>query len=268
MHVIYSTLIQELHSFAKSKQYEKAVIGLSGGLDSAVALCVAVRAFGAKNVSTLSLPEVGLTPQEDIERAKLLSEFFGCETFYQPINNFLVDFHFVPWPQTEEASLNVKARMRATLIEQFADATGAMILGTANKSDLCLGFGQKNGAFIGDLHLLGDLYKTDLMDLARTIGLPEELISNPSARQLKYKVTDEMELGGPWNKIDDILRQLEDKVDPDTMIEKGMDALLVHKLVRLLHENQDLARGIPVVHIGRITDSIKKAQKAEAESLG
>lgn len=266
MHVIYSTLIQELHGFAKAQHFERAVVGLSGGLDSAVVLCIAIRAFGAKNVTALVMPEMGITPYEDIERAKMLAEFFDCEVLYQPINNFLVDFHFVPWTQTESAIENLKPRTRATLLEYFAETSNSMILGTANKSDLQLGLGQKDAAFIGSLHVLGDLYKSDVIDLARTINLPQELIDSHYSRNLKFNQTDEEDLSGPWSKIDDILRQLEDKVDPDTMIEKGMDALLVHKLVRLVHENESSIKGFPVIRIGRITESFKKAQEAESLS--
>ncbi len=267
MHVIYSTLVQELHSFAKVHQFEKAVVGLSGGLDSAVALCIAVRAFGARNVAALILPEMGITSHEDIERAKILAEHFGCESQYQPINNFLVDFHFVPWEQSEEAGKNLRARMRSTVLHHYAEVHGAMIIGTANKSDLQLGLGQRDGTFTGHLHVLGDLYKTDVIDLARTIGLPPELVDGTYSRNLKYRQTDEEDIGAVWSKIDEILRQLEDKVDHDAMIEKGMDALLVHKLIRLVHENEALTKSLPTVHVGRISESIKKAQKAEAESL-
>ncbi|KKU78590.1 MAG: NH(3)-dependent NAD(+) synthetase [Candidatus Peregrinibacteria bacterium GW2011_GWA2_47_7] len=267
MHVIYSTLVQELHSFAKAHQFEKAVLGLSGGLDSAVALCIAIRAFGAKNVTALILPEMGTTPGDDIDHAKILAEFFGCEVEYQPINNFLVDFHFVPWDQNEEAAQNLRARMRATVLHHYSEVHNAMIIGTANKSDLQLGFGQLDGAFTGHLHILGDLYKSDVIDLARALNLPPELVDGPYSRNLKFHQTDEEDLGASWNKIDDILQQLEDKVEPDALIEKGMDALLVHKLIRLVHENEALPKSVSTIHVGRISESIKNAQKAEAESL-
>lgn len=267
MHVIYSTLIQELHNFAKSHQYERAVLGLSGGLDSAVVLNISVRAFGAKNVAALILPEMGITPPEDIEHAKMLAEYFDCSVYFKPINNFLVDYHFLPWDKTVESEGNLKSRIRSTLLTHCAEGTGSMILGTANKSDLQLGLGSLAGEFSGALHVLGDLFKSDVVNLARYIGLPAELIETPFSRHLKMDQTDEEDLGGPWSKIDEILRQLEEKVDPDTMIEKGMDALLVHKLARLVHENAAFAKSIPVIRVGPMTESIKKAQKAEAESL-
>lgn len=256
MHVIYSTLIQELHAFAKEKQYQRVVLGLSGGLDSALALCLAVRAFGAKNVTALILPEIGITPHEEVERAKLLAEHFACTVHYQPINNFLVDFHFVSWERTAEAEQHLRAHLRSVLIEYYAHSAGAMILGTANKSDFKLGLGTKSGAFTGQLHVLGDLYKSDVVDLARYFSLPAELIDEIENYQ-----------GVPWTTVDDILRQLEDKVDPDAMIAKGMEALLIHKIMRLIQENETIVKTMPVIHVGRITDSIKKAQKAEAESL-
>ena len=84
MQAAYSTLIKELHRFAKNLQFQRAVIGVSGGLDSAVALCIAVRAFGPKNVTGLVLPEIGLTPEDDINHAKMLLTHFGCPLNYQP----------------------------------------------------------------------------------------------------------------------------------------------------------------------------------------
>ncbi|MFA4815309.1 MAG: NAD(+) synthase [Candidatus Gracilibacteria bacterium] len=267
MHAILSTLIQELHSFAKAIGATRAVVGLSGGLDSTVALCIAVRAFGAKNVTALILPEMGVSPYEEIDHAKRIAEHFECTAVYEPINNFLVDYQFVSWHREPSAFEHLKSRTRAMLLQDYAECSGSLIVGTANKSDLSLGLGIKDGEFIGALQILGDLYKTDVINLAQSIGLPGELIDAPFTRGLWPKQTDEDELSGTWNQIDDILRQLEDKVDPDIMIEKGMDALLVHRIMRLVQQNEALIKSIPVIRVGRITESIKKAQKAEAESM-
>ncbi|MFA6024064.1 MAG: NAD(+) synthase [Candidatus Gracilibacteria bacterium] len=267
MHAIASTLIQEVHAFAKKSGFTKAVIGLSGGLDSTLALCIAIRAFGAKNVTAIIMPELGVSPYEETDHAKMIAEHFECTMHYEPINNFLVDYQFVAWEREPGALEHLKARLRAMLLLDYAECTGSMIIGTANKSDLQLGLGLKDGEFIGSLHILGDLYKTDLIELARHLNLPSELITAPFTRGLWPKQTDEDDLGSSWENIDGILRQMADKVDPDTMIEKGMDALLVHKIVRLTQENDSLAKSIPVLHIGRIPESIKKAQKAEAESM-
>jgi NAD+ synthase len=266
MQILHSTLIQEVHKFAKNHQFQHAVLGLSGGLDSALALCIAVRAFGPNNVTALILPEVGVSDREQTERAKLLAEHFKVKTHYQPINNFLVDFNFVTWEKSETSNEHLKARMRALLLKHFAEGSHAMLIGSANKSDLSLGFGLPDGEFIGDLLPFGDLYKTELFKLAKNIGIPEELIDQEPSRDLKPNGTDLDELGANWAQIDDILKQLDRHVDPDTMIDKGMDALIVHKVNRLVQQNPSKHMKWPVLPVGQIPRAVQEAQEAEASS--
>ncbi|MBT4385038.1 NAD(+) synthase [Candidatus Peregrinibacteria bacterium] len=266
MQAIYSTFIKELHQFAKNRQYQRAVLALSGGVDSALALCVASRALGAKNVTALILPEIGLTSNEDIEHAKALADHFGCESHYQPINNFLVDYSFVAWEKTEAANESLKAHIRATLLHHYSIAQNALIIGSANKSDLTIGYGTLEGEFAGEIQLFADVYKTELVELATLIGLPKELIEKDYSRGLRPHQSDIGDLGAPWAQIDEILQQLEDKVDPETMIQKGMDALLVHKINRLVQQNQGKYDHLQKIQIGRISEAIKRAQAAEEAS--
>ena len=270
---LYAALIQELHHYAKENQHQRVVLGLSGGLTSAVALCLAVRAFGPKKVTALLLPEMGITPHEDIDHARALAQHFGCTVHYQPINNFLVDHHFVSWEKSEEAFEKLKCRVRSALIHHYADSMNAMVLGTACKSDLVLGLGNRDGEFTGELHVLGDLYKTDVIELGRWIGLPEELFQKAPSRNLRPNQTDEEDLSRPWAKIDEILKRLSEGGDPGTLIQKGMDSLLVHKIVRLLEQNEGGMKEVLVVDVSRIADaqnspdSISLAQEAEAQTL-
>lgn len=263
---IHTALITALHAHAKQLQYQRAVVGLSGGLDSAVVFYLAVRAFGAKNVTALIMPEVGLTPNEDIDHAKILADHFGAQQHYQPINNFLVDFSFVPWPKNEEASANIKAHMRSILLRHYATSQGALFLGTANKSDLTLGFGTREGEFAGDVHVLGDVYKSEVLELAHYINLPEQLVEKDSTRLLKPYQTDEGDLGAPWGKIDEIIEQLNRGIDPDTMIQKGMDSLSVHKITRMIQQNEHKQKLIPILPAGNVQAALKAARKKEASS--
>lgn len=267
MNSIFSALIQELHAYAKNNQYQRAVIGLSGGLDSAVALCVAVRAFGAKNVTTLIMPEAGLTPHDDIEHAKTLVQHFGNTSHYQAINNHMVDFNFLTWDKTEEANKQLKAHVRSMLLRYYATAHNALWISAANKSDLSLGMGTMEGELGGDLYLLGDLYKSDLIELAKHIGLPDELIEKEPSRHLKPDQTDFSDLGSAWPQVDDVLRQLNKNADPESLIEKGMDSLLVHKISRLMQQQDARRRMSPVIPVGDIKAALKEAQAAEASSL-
>ncbi len=264
---LYSLLIQELHQYAKRTQAERIVLGLSGGLNSAVALCIAARAFGPKKVTALVLPEMGVTPQEDIDHARALAQHFGCTLHYQPINNFLVDYHFITWENNMDAFELLKTRVRASLIHHYADSMGAMILGTSCKSDLFLGMGVKDGEFLGELHVIGDLYKTEVAALGQWIGLPDELFEKTPSRHLHANQSDEEDLGGQWRQIDEVLKKLSEGGDPQSLIEKGMDSLLVHKIIRLLEQNEKTAKDTLVIDVSRIPESIKKAQEAEAQTL-
>lgn len=267
MHAILSTLIQELHTVAKAHNATKAVLGFSGGLDSTVALILAIRAFGPKNVTALIMPEMGISSYEETEHAKLIADHFECQMNYEPINNFLVDYQFVGWQRDKAAFELLKSRVRTMLLKDYSACHNTLTIGTANKSDFSLGLGSSDGEFFGAVHVLGDLYKTDVIELARTMGLPPELTDGDFSRGLWPNQSDEEDLGGTWDRIDTILKQLDSKVDPESMIEKGMDAVLVHKITRLVEQNKASLKGYPVVHVGRVTESIKKAQKAEAESL-
>lgn len=267
MHAICSTLIQGLHKYAKEHQYQRAVIGLSGGLDSTLAFYIAVRAFGAANVTALLLPEIGITPQEDIDHAKAIVDHFEAPSFYQPINNFLVDFNFVPWDKDDAGFKNIKPRIRALLLQNYAEANKALLLGTANKSDLLLGYGSATGEFVGDLHIFGDLLKTELTQLADFVGLPLELVKKAPSKQLAHHDSDFEEFGAPWGRIDEALRQLEDGKDPDALIEKGMESHVVHKVARLLQENSGKFSHLPVMPAGKVRELLRKAQAAEAGSL-
>jgi NAD+ synthetase len=267
MQALYSKLIKDLHQYAKDRQLQRAVLGLSGGLDSTVTLCLAVRAFGPKNVTVLMLPENGVTPPEDTEHARALAAHFGCHSIYQPINNFLVDYQFVPWDRPESAEGQLKGYVRSTLLRHFADSNQALFLGSANKSDLLLGFGTVEGEFAGDLQPLGDLYKTEVLEMGHFIGLPEAVLEKMPSRCRKLRATDEDELGAPWAQIDDILIQLQNQVDPQSMIDKGMDALTVHRTMRMLQEYQGRFQKLPILPTGRNNKSIEKAREAEASSL-
>ena len=111
------------------------------------------------------------------------------------------------------------------------------------------------------------LYKTDIIELARYIGLPEELIGKAPSRQIKSYQTDENDLGASWQKIDEILRELDRGVDPETLIEKGMDTLTVHKIVRMVQESEHKRNFAPVLTVGKISKKIQEAREAEAKTI-
>jgi NAD+ synthase len=266
MQNIYSHLMQELHRHAKATGASKAVLALSGGLDSVVTLCLAVRAFGARNVYALSMPEGGVTSQADLQSARLIAEHYGCPYFEQSINNFVMDFNFVPWQKTEMALHAAKARTRSTLLQHLAVTEKALTLSSRNKSDLLLGFGHIDGEFFGEIHPLGDLYKTEVQTLGEFIGLPEEILRKAPTRGLQANLTDENELGATWPLLDDVLKELSTHRDPEELIQKGLDPHFIHRISRLMEAADPALKNLLILPKEAPGTAIKKAQAVEATS--
>jgi len=266
MQAVYSQLVQELHRSAKTENAVRASLALSGGLDSVVTLCLAVRAFGARNVFVLSLPENGVTTQDDLQAARLIAQHYGCPFYEQSINNFISDYRFISWDKPELSLLKAKARTRNTLLHHFAETQGAMIISSANKSDLALGFGQIDGAFSGKILPLGDLYKTEVHALGEFIGLPEEILKKAPTRGLQSGVNDEQELGAPWSILDHMLEHFASKHDPEELIQTGLDSHFVHRIARMIEAADPELKHVSVLPKESTGSSIKKAQAAEASS--
>jgi NAD+ synthase len=252
----YQDLIKALKKEVKNTGLEKVVIGLSGGLDSAVTLKLAVDALGADNVTALIMPEIGLSSQENIDHAKILAEHLEVKSFYQPINSFLVSFNFIPWGQNHTSQLNLRSRIRMILLYHFANKNSALVLGTSNKSELMLGYGTKYGDLAADIEVIGNLYKTDVFELARYMGMPDELINKTPTAELAPGQTDEDELGATYDKLDIILKLYEEGRDEEDMISRGLDPTLTRKTVRRIKNNEHKLKIPPV-----LTAEIKKANE-------
>ncbi|EKD63061.1 MAG: hypothetical protein ACD_51C00354G0006 [uncultured bacterium] len=245
----YQDLIKALKKEVKKTGREQVVIGLSGGLDSAVTFKLAIDALGAENVTALIMPEIGLTKQENIEHAKILAEHLEAKYYYQPINSFLVSFNFVPWGQNSTSQMNLRSRIRMLLLYHFANKNNALVLGTSNKSELMLGYGTKYGDLAADIEVIGSLYKTEVVDLAIYMDMPEELINKAPSAELAPDQTDEDELGASYAKLDQILKLYEEERDEEDIISRGLDPTLTRKTVRRIKANEHKLKLPPILGI-------------------
>src|SRR4030042_3206822 len=173
---VYQNIVTELKNYFNDNGFKKAVLGVSGGLDSSVVLKLAADALGAENVTALLLPETGITSQENIMHAKILCEFLRVQNFIHPINPYMLNYATIPWKQADTAYINTKARIRATILYNFANSFNALVLGTSNKSELMLGYGTKHGDLASDILVIGDLFKTEVYELAEFLNIPTEII--------------------------------------------------------------------------------------------
>jgi len=201
-------LISNLRDFFQQRGFNKAVVGLSGGVDSSLTLAIAAKALGAENVFGLILPQAGVSSAESRELALKVAEKFGVKTFEFELGKVLEQLKF-EWEENKLAKINLAPRVRMIALYHFANSQNALVLGTSNKSEILLGYGTKFGDFAGDVEVLGSLWKTEVWEMAKELEIPEEIISRPPSAELWESQTDEEELGGSYAQVDEILKKLE-----------------------------------------------------------
>ncbi len=233
---VYEKIAQNFKGYFEENGFRNAVLGLSGGLDSAVTLKLAVDTLGPAYVNALIMPERGLTSSTNIDHAVGLAEFLGVDYHKISINNFLLGYAEIPWKQDEIAYTNTKARVRANLLYNYANTHRCLVVGTSNKSELMLGYGTKYGDLACDIMPLGELYKTEVRELAEYLQLPADIIEKPPSAELLEGQTDEEDLGGTYEEIDNILKQAE--LGEEELVSKGMNASLVRSLFKRIRANK------------------------------
>jgi NAD+ synthase len=192
-----------------SKRGSKGVvIGMSGGIDSSVTACLAVKALGAEKVFGLILPDSSVTPENDTEDAENLAKKLKIK--YKVIeigktrNQFLRKF-----PKNKLARANFLVRLRMSILYYYAAVMNRLVLGTGNKSELRLGYFTKYGDAAVDLMPIGDLYKSEVRELAEFLQIPSDITAKKSSARLWKGQTTEGEIGLAYEKIDSILKQID-----------------------------------------------------------
>jgi NAD+ synthase len=207
-----SLVEREVCSFIKKKVEEAdargLVIGLSGGLDSSVVACLAVRALGAHRVKALIMPDHRVTPKEDLEDAWAVTKELNIEARevdIAPICDAIIESH--PYRAKDDlvATGNVRARVRMVLLYYAANVMNMLVCGTGDKSEIMIGYFTKYGDGGADILPIGDLYKTDVRRLASYLGLPDRIAFKPSSPRLWPGQTAEGELGLSYDVIDPTL---------------------------------------------------------------
>jgi len=221
------------------------VIGLSGGLDSSVAAALAVRALGADGVVGLILPDSEVTPMEDVEDARMLAEGLGIRYVQMDIREILRAFSRV-MPFYDEgmriANGNLMARVRMTILYYYANISNRLVCGSSDKSELLIGYFTKYGDGGVDILPIADLYKTQVRELARWLGLPRRICEKPSSPRFWPGHLAEGELGMTYEEIDQILymyvelgKGIEEIVE-ETGIGRERVASVIDRVRRSLHK--------------------------------
>ncbi len=249
MHNTYTKLIGGIHKYFKHSKLDRAVIGVSGGVDSALCLKLTVDALGPENVTALLMPEKSVSSEENLTHAKMLCKYLDVDSQMIQINKFLTDFMTLPWKPSNLAQMNTKARIRMTVLYNYANSKNALVIGTSNKTELRLGYGTKHGDLAADLEVIGDLYKEQVYELAEHVGLPDEFIKKAPSAELYSGQTDELELGISYREIDNILKKADEGLSRDELISKGMNPNSVHKVFRLMELNAHKTDPTPIIFL-------------------
>ncbi len=202
---IEKKLISGIKKFFKSAKRSSAVVGLSGGIDSAVVLALLIKSLGKENVTAILMPNTQITKQQNVIDAQNLAERFGVRHFVVEIDSLLHGFLELPWEQNVIARANLNARLRAVILYNYANSTGCLVAGTGNKSELYMGYFTKYGDAAADFFPIADLYKKDVRLLAQHIGLPGEFLEKAPSAELWVGQEDEHELDMAYEVLDLLL---------------------------------------------------------------
>lgn len=207
--------VEAVHEFIRNQVGESGakgvVVGLSGGIDSAVVTKLCVDALGADKVLNVFLPSP-CTPKQDLEDVQEMARSWGTTLLVYDIGPIVQAFHSImPGSSRKEVSGNLMARIRMTILYAHANMESRLVIGTGNKSELLMGYFTKYGDGGADILPIGDLYKTDVRELARKIGVPEKIIEKEPSAGLWEGQTDEAEMGISYDDLDMVLAGLEDQ---------------------------------------------------------
>jgi NAD+ synthase len=218
--------------------FRRLVIGLSGGIDSALAAMLAARAIGPEAVLGIRLPYRSSSPESRTD-AQALADAAGIRTETVEIST-MVDAVAQQSPEITPLRLgNVMARMRMIVLFDRSARDQALVLGSSNKSELLLGYGTLYGDLAAAINPLGDLYKTQVRALARHLGVPESILRKAPSADLWPDQSDEDELGVTYEEADRLLALLVDeRFDHDAVVARGYSAEKVDHVWNLVMRSQ------------------------------
>lgn len=196
----------------KTKGFNGLIVGLSGGIDSAVCATLAAKALGKDKVHALMLP-CTTTPNQDTEDAKKLARHLKIKHRTINIKEIYNTIKASSFADDKKAHGNIMARIRMILLRDYAHSKNLLVLGTGNKSELMIGYFTKNGDSGVDILPLGDLYKTQVRTLAKHLNIDKTIIEKPPSAGLWQDQTDEDEIGITYETLDKILIALENNTE-------------------------------------------------------
>lgn len=252
---LYKVLVLGVRDYVQKNRFPGAIIGLSGGIDSALTLAIACDAIGSENVQAVMMPS-RYTADISLEDAKIEAQLLNCQYSIINIENIFTAFlnslsdEFKNYP-IETSEENLQARCRGTLLMALSNKKGSIVLTTGNKSEMAVGYATLYGDMAGGFSVLKDVYKTMVYRLAHyrntlTPVIPARVLERPPTAELKIDQCDQDTLP-PYSVLDEILeRFLVLEQDAYTIEKAGFDLETVKKIVRMINRNEYKRRQAPL----------------------
>ena len=243
---VHSELVEFLRESFKKVGFSKAVLGLSGGIDSALVAYLLRDALGKENVLAIMMPYKSSNP-DSLNHAKLVVEDLEINAKTIEITN-MIDAYFKNEKDASSLRMgNKMARERMSILFDYSSKENALVVGTSNKTEIYLGYSTQFGDSACALNPIGDLYKTNIWDLSRYLKIPNELIEKKPSADLWEGQTDEQEMGLTYKEADQVLyRMLEENKKVEEVLAEGFNKDLVDNILRRMNRSE-YKRRMPLI---------------------
>jgi NAD+ synthase len=208
MKALVDTLVTNLQKFAQSAHTTKFVVGVSGGVDSAVTAAIGSLALGSDHVLALRMPHKDFSSDENLNDARAVCDHLEIDAQEIEISKNCEPFFAQDFATKTMTRGNIMARVRMVLLYALANENNGLVLGTGNKTEIMTGFFTKHGDGAVDVEVLGELWKTEVFELAKYLGLPKNVYTKPPTAELFAGQTDENEMGIKYKQLDVILQTI------------------------------------------------------------
>jgi NAD+ synthase len=244
--LVRKILVEFLRQEIEKVGFSRAVVNLSGGIDSALSCYLAAEALGAQNVLAIRLPYRTSSP-DSLEHAQMVIDALGVPSLTVDITPAVEPlFERLPDMNSNRRG-NVMARMRMIVLYDQSAAWNGLPVGTSNKTELLLGYGTLFGDMASAVNPLGDLYKTQVRQLAAAVGVPQPIIDKPPSADLWTGQTDEGEMGVTYEQVDRLLYLLVDeRYSLDEAVAAGFDGAYVERVWKMVRVNS-FKRRLPLI---------------------